>query len=62
MRIASKNRFSRVIIRKAPFAHLGSILKIDTSTTRTDQSTTRLKPVKGMVSIYDRRIIAGSAL
>jgi hypothetical protein len=62
MRITSKNRFSRVIIRKAPFAHLGSILKIDTSTTRIDQSTTILKPIKGAASVYDSKIIAGSAL
>ncbi|WP_343675334.1 hypothetical protein [Chitinophaga sp.] len=62
MRITSKNRFSRVIIRKAPFANLGSILKIDTSTSRIDQSTKVQQPTKGAVSVYDRKIVAGSAL
>ncbi|WPQ62509.1 hypothetical protein SIO70_29545 [Chitinophaga sancti] len=61
MRITSKNRFSRVIIRKAPFANLGTILKIDTSTSRIDQSKNQ-SPTKGTVSVYDRKIVAGSAL
>jgi hypothetical protein len=62
MRNVSKNRFSRVVIKKSPYINSVSVMKSNISDIKTDASQTVIKPAKGAVSTYDRRIIAGSAL
>ena len=62
MRSTSKNRFSRIVIKKAPYASFGTAVKYNTSITRIDHQEKITKPIKGAVSAYDHLIIAGSAL
>jgi len=59
MRNVSKNRFSRVVIKKSPYIDSVAVIKSDI---KTGPLQTIIKPAKGAISTYDRRIIAGSAL
>ena len=62
MRIASKNRFSKVVIKKSRYSSFGISLKPALAGSKTDLSKDIIKPIKGAGHVYDHQIIAGSAL
>jgi NAD(P)H-nitrite reductase large subunit len=62
MRNVSRNRFSKVVIKKSPWIDSGIVLKSNTSGIQRDQLHNVIKPTKGAVHFYDQQIIAGSAL
>lgn len=62
MRIVSKNRFSRVLIRKVRYNSSGTLLKQNTSIANTNQLKEIAKPAKGAELSYDYLVVAGSAL
>lgn len=62
MRNVSRNRFSKVVIRKSPYINLGIVLKSNTSGVKRDQLHNIIKPTREAEHFYDQQIIAGSAL
>jgi hypothetical protein len=62
MRNVSKNRFSKVVIKKSPYIFSGIVLKSNSPAIKKDQLQIIIKPTNGAVHFYDQRIIAGSAL
>ena len=62
MRNVSRNRFSKVVIKKSPYNYSGIVVKSNTSGIKKDQLQVIIKPTNGAVYLYDQQIIAGSAL
>jgi hypothetical protein len=62
MRNVSRNRFSKVVIKKSPYIYSGIVLKSNTSEIKKGQTYNIIKPTTGAVHFYDQQIIAGSAL
>lgn len=62
MRNVSRNRFSKVVIKKSPYINTGIVLKSNTPGIQRDQLQNIIKPTKVAVHFYDQQIIAGSAL
>ncbi|SFD06489.1 hypothetical protein SAMN05518672_101295 [Chitinophaga sp. CF118] len=62
MRNVSRNRFSKVVIKKSPYTYSGTTLKLKAFGIKSDQSHNVIKPTKGAVLIYDHQVVAGSAL
>lgn len=61
MRIASKNRFRRLVIKKVRYNNAGTVLNQDLSIPAATSSGIS-KPTRGVELSYDHREIAGSAL
>jgi hypothetical protein len=62
MRIVSKNRFSRVLIKKVRYNNFGTILKQDISIAQSEPCRKITKPTKVTALSYDYPVIAGTAL
>jgi len=62
MRNVSRNRFSKVVIKKSPYIFTGIVLKSNTRGVRKDHLHSIIKPINGAAHFYDQQIIAGSAL
>ena len=57
MRNVSRNRFSKVVIKKSPYIYSGIVVKLNTSGIKKDQLQINIKPTNG-----NQQIVAGSAL